>query len=234
MRDRASRSCVESSLRIDLNRAVGTGIESATGRPIGSRNPVPTAERPAQQALQLVVRQRAQDRLAVRRAVKRESLANRRYRPQAMPPLDLVGKDRRVPLEHGEVDCLAGDLRQLCKDRARDVIELHARRRRQPDECGAEADPGGRRCGDHELLRPQRSDDALDRRACETNPLGDLAEAETFGFTLKGAQDVRRAREDLDALLGTVAGCCGGAGIRLLGHLAKLRIEWHESITRQS
>ena len=68
------------------------------------------------------------------------------------------------------------------------VVRVGPRRKRPFGEAGID-----------ETLRFESSDEPVDRRAGQTDPIGDLGEAETGRLSLERQQDPRRALDDLNA-----------------------------------
>src|SRR6185312_16385233 len=136
--------------------------------------------------------------LAIRRAIERKGLANGRHGTQPMRPDDLVDENEMVFLYGREIDRLIELVREPDQKRARKRDEVGACRGRQPQNGRAQANSPGRRSGDEQLFRRQRGDDALYRRAGESDPLGDLTEAQAGRLLLERPQDRRSAGDDLD------------------------------------
>ena len=113
---------------------------------------------------------------------------------------DLVDEHQMVAAHRGEIDGLAqlvGQADQM-RPRARDEIAGH--RRRETQDRGPEPHPAGGRRRDQQLLGFERGDDALHGRAREADARRDLPEAQACVLAFQRAQDVRRARDDLDLI----------------------------------
>ncbi len=72
----------------------------------------------------------------------------------------------------------------------------------EPDERRPKPYSGGRRSRNHELLGPERIDNALHGGAREVDPQRDLAEAQAVRLALECPENIDGPGDDLDAVLG--------------------------------
>ena len=90
----------------------------------------------------------------------------------------------------------------MAEERPGDGDEIGARRGGEPQDGRTKPDAAVGRGGDQEFFGLERGDDALHCGARETDPLGDLSEAQAVGLVFEGAQDRRRARDHLHLAVG--------------------------------
>src|SRR3954447_7367942 len=146
--------------------------------------------------------ERREEGLAVRGAVGGIVLADDRVRAQAPARRrDLVDEQDAVVAQHREVDRLLHRPGELLHDRPRALQQLRPRRRGEAPGLRSEPQPPvGGGPGD-EALELERPDDPVHRRARQADAPRDLGEREPGGRVVQRAEDLRRARDDLHAVL---------------------------------
>src|SRR5215471_10363531 len=131
-----------------------------TGQCLGRARLVTTAD----QCLDGGIGKLRQIGFAVRSAIKRKGIANRRHGAQALRANDLVDEHEMIFLNSRKVDRLVQLFRKLLQERPRQRYEIAADGRRETKYCGTQPHAAVWRRRDDEFLGFERRDDALHGR----------------------------------------------------------------------